>query len=140
MKEKLFAVALATSAVGCMVGAAPESAAGPAQPMSAKAAAELEEELRGRVAGNPVSCVHNRDLRTNQAIGDQAILFQGRNLNIVYLNQPAGRCAGLTHGRALITRTYSTKLCAGDIAEIVEPVSGAGVGTCVLGDFTPYRR
>ena len=139
MTEKMIAMALALTAAGCTAEAPPYVAAAGPQPLAPKAAAELEEELRGRVPGRPQTCVQSRDIRANKAIGDQAILFQGRNLNIVYLNQPAGRCPGLLHGRTLITRTYSTRLCAGEIAEIVEPVSGTSVGTCILGEFTPYR-
>ena len=101
---------------------------------------ELARALGNRVAGPPTSCVHQRDIRSSRSIGDSLIVFQGRNNSIVYLNEPRARCAGLTRNSALVTRTYSNKLCAGDIAEIVEPVSGAGFGSCVLGDFTPYRR
>jgi hypothetical protein len=133
MMKKLILIALAGIA-GASI------AAQPAGDLSPKDESELARALGNRVAGPPTSCVHQRDIRSSRSIGDGLIVFQGRNNSIVYLNEPRARCAGLTRNSALITRTYSTKLCAGDIAEIVEPVSGAGFGSCVLGDFTPYRR
>ncbi|HEV2748086.1 MAG TPA: hypothetical protein VGW34_12415 [Allosphingosinicella sp.] len=114
-------------------------AAGPA-PMSAAAEDELARELAGRSPDRPVSCVSQRDLRGNRTIGDELILFQGRTSGVVYLNRPEAGCPGLNLGRALVTRTTSSQLCAGDIATVFEPVSGAEFGGCVLGDFTPYRR
>jgi hypothetical protein len=40
----------------------------------------------------------------------------------------------------MVTRTTSTRLCEGDIATVVDPVSGIFHGSCALGAFTPYRR
>ena len=99
---------------------------------------DLAEALAGRTAGTPVPCVSQRDLRSNRSVGD-AILFDGPG-DIVYVNRPAGGCPSLDFGRVLITRTTSSRLCRGDIATVVDPVSGTEYGGCGLGDFVPYRR
>jgi hypothetical protein len=98
---------------------------------------ELAEELRGRVAGQPQSCVQLRNLRGNHSAGD-AIIFEGQG-DVIYVNRPAGGCPDLGHGRALQTRSFSTQLCRGEIATVFDPVSGIQYGSCGLGDFVPYR-
>ena len=109
----------------------------PPMEMSASAQAELAAELRGRVAGQPQSCVPRRELGGNRAIGHSGILFNGTGRSLVYVNEAA--CPELSPFLAIRTRSPSARLCAGDIAEIFDPVSGVTVGACALGRFTPYR-
>ena len=126
--KKIIALSLLPLA-GCM--------AEPPMEMSASAQAELAAELRGRVAGQPQSCVPRRDLRGNRAIGDSAILFNTAGNSLVYVNDAP--CPELRRQYAIVTRSPSAQLCAGDVAEIVDPVSGFTLGACPLGRFTPYR-
>ena len=107
--------------------------------LTADAQAELARELEGRTAGDPVPCVSQRDLRGNRSIGEEVILFDGPG-DLVYVNRPAGGCPSLDYGRALSTRTTSTRLCRGDLARVFDPTSGIEYGGCSLGDFVPYRR
>ncbi len=101
--------------------------------------AKLDKALRGFEQSGPAqSCVNHRDLGGNKSVGD-AILFSGKG-GRVYVNRPAGGCANINLGRALVTRTTSTQLCRGDIASVVDPVSGANYGGCGLGEFVPYKR
>ena len=101
--------------------------------------ARLDKALRGFEQSGPAqSCVNHRDLGGNKSVGD-AILFSGKG-GRVYVNRPAGGCANINLGRALVTRTTSTQLCRGDIASVVDPVSGANYGGCGLGEFVPYKR
>ena len=105
-----------------------------------RAEAELADELEGRVAGEPVTCISQRDIRAHEAAGDGLILFEGRG-DVDYLNHPqGGGCPTLRFGRALVFRTTSTRLCAGEVASVIEPVSGGSYGSCILGEFTPYRE
>ena len=106
---------------------------------SADTQAELAGALRNYTqAGEPVSCVSTRSLQGNRSAGD-AIIFSGIG-DRIWVNRPAGGCPELNSGRTLVTRTSSTQLCRGDIANVVDPVSGIGFGACGLGDFVPYRR
>ena len=107
----------------------------------ANSEAKLAAELRGyEQSGPPVSCVNQRDLAGNRSAGDDAIIFTGRNSGTLYVNRPAGGCAELRFGRALVTRTTTSQLCRGDIATVLDPVSRTQFGGCGLGDFTPYDR
>ena len=127
----LVTLAMAGLVAGCM---APE----PVE-LSADAQAELSRELEGRVAGDPVPCLNQRDIRGNRSVGEAVLLFDGPG-DIVYVNRPAGGCPSLDHGRALSTRTMGTRLCRGDLARVFDPTSGIEYGGCSLGDFVPYRR
>ena len=81
-----------------------------------------------------------RDLRGNRSFGEGAIVFDGPTRATLYVNRPSGGCPDLGFGRALVTRTPSTRLCQGDIATVVDLSSRTSFGACGLGEFTPYRR
>ena len=100
--------------------------------------AALAEATAGRVAGEPVACVNQVGLRNTRTVGD-AILYEGPG-DVLYVNHGNGGCGVLEHGRAIRTRTPSTRLCRGDIVTAFDPVSGMEFGGCSLGDFVPYRR
>lgn len=102
-------------------------------------AMELADAIDGRVAGEPMSCVNQRDLLGNRSAGEGAVIFTGRG-DLIYVNRPAAGCPELDSGRALITRTTSSRLCRGDIVSVVDTLSGTSFGACGLGDFVPYRR
>lgn len=101
--------------------------------------ARLADELRGRVAGEIVSCVEARDLGGNHAVSENAVIFNGPG-NLVYLNRPAGPCPGLIRDRVLVPTVASGRICAGDVARTYDPARNVRLGACVLGPFTPYRR
>jgi len=110
------------------------------QSPSERDAARTAQLMAGRTAGTPVSCVNMRDLGSSRSTGDGGILFEGPGRRIVYVNRPAGGCPDLGPGRTLVTRTTTTRLCRGDIAQVVDPVSRVNYGGCGLGDFVPYTR
>lgn len=130
--KQIFLLALAGLAAGCIADE-------PVAP-SAAASARLAEALAGRVAGAPVDCVSQRDLRGNRSAGEGAIIFDGPG-DLIYVNRPPGGCPTLDSGRFLVTSTPSGRLCRGDIVTVADS-SGGGqqYGSCGLGDFTPYRR
>jgi hypothetical protein len=106
----------------------------------ARAAAEagLAEALAGYSPGATTSCVNSRDLEGNRSFGEQAILFDGTG-DRQYLNRP-NNCPTLGYGRALRVRSVSTRLCRGDIADVIDLSSRVSYGGCSLGDFTEYTR
>ena len=57
----------------------------------------------------------------------------------VYRNELLGNCSGVgDQNYALVTNSYSGRLCRGDIAKVVDLQSGMMVGSCAIGDFVPY--
>jgi hypothetical protein len=101
-------------------------------------AERLEKALAGRTAGKPMSCVSLRDLSGSEVIGDDIIYRVNRTL--LYRNQSSGGCESARRGDALVTRTYSSRLCQGDIVRTADLQAGFESGSCVLGKFTPYRK
>jgi len=107
---------------------------------SAKSAQKLGKALAGRTAGQPVSCIGNMRGSDMTIVDDYTLLF--KEGGTVYVQKPRGGCYGLGNGTyTLVTRLNgSNRLCSGQIGEIVDRVSGYGFGSCVFGDFVPYRK
>lgn len=107
--------------------------------MSAAPAPEtLDQVLAGRTAGPSVACVSLRALGDNRSV-DGAIVFGG-GTHRLYVNRPSQPCPSLAYGRSLIVPSPTGQLCRGDIARVVDLASGAEIGGCGLGEFTPYDR
>ncbi len=122
---------------GCAGAPSPSEEAAAAR-RHANAEAELADALKGKTPGKPVSCVNLRDIRSTKTIGDRTLIY-GVNSRLIYRNDPAGGCPASGAGRTLVTRTPSNQLCRGDIVRVVDLTAGFDVGSCALGDFTPYR-
>ncbi len=123
----------------CAHGGAPDAPAR-AQAKADEADAKLAVALSGMIAGPSQDCVNERDLGSNESYGGRVILFHDTIDDVVYVNRPPTGCAGLDSGRALRVRTPAARLCRGDVMTVFEPVSGMDLGSCSLGEFTPYRR
>lgn len=107
---------------------------------SAKSAEKLGKALAGRTAGQPVSCISNMRGSNMTVIDDYTILF--KEGGTIYVQKPHDGCYGLGNGSySLVTRIAgSNRLCSGQIGELVDRVSGYGYGSCVFGEFVPYRK
>jgi hypothetical protein len=102
--------------------------------------AKLAAALQGyEPSGPPVSCIESRGLQGNHSAGEGAIIFESAGSSL-YVNRPRVSCPELKSGRALRTRSTSTRFCSGDIVTVFDPVANFEYGSCSLGDFTPYRR
>ncbi|MDQ3246047.1 MAG: hypothetical protein M3Q52_03980 [Pseudomonadota bacterium] len=109
---------------------------------NARAEAELQKALIGKVAGAPLDCLQRSRTQDMIRIDGNTILFRdGRNR--IYRNEINGVCDGLDRSStALVTRNLGGggQLCRGDIAQVVDTSTGMTVGSCSLGDFVPYTR
>lgn len=133
--RRLIPLILAGAIAGC--SAAPPQ---PAEPLSAKQQTRLNQLLGDKVAGTPQSCLPNWRTHDMVAIDDSTIIFR-ESPGRVWLQKPQNPCNLLSAGPyALVTRSSTGQLCRGDIAQVVDTMSGTNVGTCVMGDFVPYTR
>ena len=106
---------------------------------SASAQRQYDNLLAGKVAGPAERCLSTHRSSDMTIIDDNTILF--RDGRTVYVNHPLGGCNNLHQsGRALVTRNFGSQLCRGDLATVVDNVSGMSVGACSLGDFVPYTK
>ena len=101
-------------------------------------AARLARALAGRTPGAPLRCVDRARLADMESHGS-TILYGGTGRRL-FRNDTVGNCAGLGRGDILVTRSFGSELCAGDIATTVNPSSGVLSGSCSLGPFVPYTR
>lgn len=125
----------ATAAIGL---AACATAMSQPEPRSVKAQATYDKLLAGKTAGRPANCLPLLRSHDMVVIDDNTILY--RDGRTTYVNQPLGSCNLLSRGSyALVTRSFGSQLCRGDIANVVDASTGVTVGSCALGDFVPYK-
>ena len=98
----------------------------------------LEKALAGKAPGKPTSCIPITQVRSTSYFGNRTILYR-MNSKLVYRNDPAGGCPGMNRYTALVTRTPTGQLCAGDIAFVRDFSANFTSGACSLGEFVPYR-
>lgn len=108
------------------------------QPLTDKQTAELDKALAGKVAGEKVSCI-NREPQTNLTVISNNVLLYKVNRKLVYKSELIGSCNGLTRGDIIITRSFGSQMCRGDMTTTADRMSGMMSGACALGDFIPYR-
>lgn len=114
--------------------------AGKSPALTDKQAARLEKELEGLEAGTPLTCISTRPQSTFRVISDTVVLYRVSS-RLIYKNEVLGVCSGLTRaGNTLITRSWSTQQCRGDMATVTNLKVGVPVGYCSLGAFVPYTR
>lgn len=137
MFKRIAALSLAAAAAGCMSYMDDEPYAG--EPPSLRDEQRLAEELHDKVPGPPQDCIMGRDADRMSTIGNETILFRTSG-SLVYRNDIPGGCPMAGSSRRLERRTISTNLCRGEQLNVVDNQTGAYFGTCILGDFVPYRR
>ena len=100
--------------------------------------ADLARALRGRVAGEPVSCIDLHRVRSSRVIPGTAILYDAGS--VIYVNRPRNGAEELNRFDTLVTRTPSTQLCSVDVVHTVDLSSNTFTGSVFLDEFVPYRR
>jgi len=103
----------------------------------ARAMKELDKALTGYTAGEAQLCLDPRTIRNPEAFGEKTLIFrQGKA--IIWRSDTKGGCDELGDDK-LETRQFGSRMCRGDRATTVD-ITGDETGSCVLGDFVPYRR
>ncbi len=119
---------------------APTDTASVPAPIGEKQAKMLAKELKGKVAGTPVTCISSHDRYDPIRISDDMLLYRASG-RLVYQNKLRGVCTGLARDDDIIvTETFGGQYCRGDIIRLVDRMSGFPGGFCSLGEFTPYRK
>lgn len=113
----------------------------PPPPDSVVAQNKLNTLLAGKVAGRPTECIPTTQAGSPSFIAPGAIAFT-RDPGKVYVSDVRGTgCEGLANPRySLVSTSHGSNLCSGDIVQVRDLQTGAMVGACSLGEFTPYTR
>ncbi len=100
--------------------------------------AELADELKGRVAGEPVSCINLSNVRSVRIIDRTAIIYDAGR--VLYVNRPRSGARSLDRWDTLVTRLHTNRLCRPEVVRLYDSASRFETGAVFLGDFVPYRR
>ncbi|WP_375395437.1 hypothetical protein [uncultured Sphingomonas sp.] len=104
--------------------------------------AKLQRRLAGLVPGKPQSCIAQYDTRDAQvsSYGNTILYTLGRDT--AYRSDTSGGCSDLggSGHNILVTKTFSSQLCQGDIATTVDNSSHFQSGSCGFGPFVRYSR
>lgn len=135
MRKIIYSIALA------LMLAAPAAHSGTAEvKISDKEQAEFDKIIKGRTAGEPVSCITRADQDRLTVIGDKYLVYQrSSNPQTIYVNEPYGGCRNAEHN-TLVTRKSTSQLCRGEIAQIKDLTSGMSMGSCSFSAFVPYSK
>jgi hypothetical protein len=113
-----------------------------AAPAGAKPRLDPEQRLaraiEGRVAGDPVSCVNLRSIRSSRIIDRTAIIYDAGGT--LYVNRPRSGRESLDQWDVMVTRPFNSQLCSIDVVHLYDSTSRMQTGAVFLGDFVPYRR
>lgn len=104
---------------------------------SPQAQREYDQLIAGKVAGPARTCLPSFNANDMVIIDEQTIAYR-QGSGRVYINHMRGPCSGLGGNTTLVTRTFGTETCSGDIARVVDVPSRMTVGSCAFGDFIPY--
>jgi hypothetical protein len=127
---KKIAIALATATA---LLAAPAVSAKPKLTGEQK----LAKILKGREAGEPVSCIDLNRARNTRIIDKTAIVYDAGS--VIYVNRPAN-AKHLDDDDILVTRLHSNRLCNVDIVHTKDRTMFFPTGFVSLEKFVPYRK
>jgi hypothetical protein len=118
-----------------LAGAAAQSADKPTR--LEKSAARLTEMLKGRTAGEPVSCIPEFQASKVEIIEGVALVYGvGR---ILYVAKP-DRPETMQWDDVMVVRRTGSQLCNTDIVRTVDRMSGFTTGVVFLSKFVPYKK
>ncbi len=101
--------------------------------------AQAERLLAGKVAGDPVSCISAFDAVRPVDLPGGGVAYHRSNSE-AYVQDFGGTCDIRSSADVYLVRTSTmTQLCRGDIAQAVSRLNNFPIGSCVYGDFIPYR-
>jgi hypothetical protein len=114
----------------------------PPQPVtrSAQGQRDFERLTAGKVAGPAIACIPSYAINDQTIIDGRTIAFRSGGGATVYIAHLSEGCELAGRGTyALVSRKFgSADTCRGDIEQVVDTVNHINVGSCVVGDITPY--
>jgi hypothetical protein len=125
------AVPLSLLLAACTTTAASEQS-------DAREQARLDRALAGLTPGAPLHCVRHDQVNEIRTFEGTILYVAGRGR--IYRNNVVGGCPGLRRGDIVVSKSFGSQYCAGDIIQTRSPTGGTLSGSCSLGEFTPYTR
>lgn len=140
MSRKSAAFILAALAPIALSACAASQQSAEAEALTPDQLALLDRHLGGKVAGEPVSCIPSTSGSMETIRVSDSVLLYRVSGRLVYKNDLRSSCPGLARDNdVIVSRSFGTGPCRGDIIRLVDRASGIGGPSCSLGNFTPYR-
>jgi hypothetical protein len=100
--------------------------------------AALAQELAGRTAGTPKSCISTSQAQNLRVIDAQTLAYNdGPTIWVTHLGAP---CPGMqTLSTVIVEPQLGGQYCKGDHVRGLEQGAIIPGATCFIGDWTPYR-
>lgn len=138
--SKSFVVLTAIAAPALLAGCSADMDSTP-KPLTDKQASILSKEIAGKTAEKPTNCISNSYANDMIRVSDNILLYRASG-RLVYKNElKGGGCPGLARDTDIVViETYGGQYCEGDLIKLVDRTSGIQGPSCVLGEFTPYRK
>lgn len=111
----------------------------PATAQNSRGEQMLAKMLDGRVAGAPVNCIRQHNIRSTEIIPGTGIVYEMSG-GTRYLNRPSSGEESLRRSDVLVSKTYSPQLCSVDLVYRYDPMTRTRFGAVALGEFVPYER
>jgi hypothetical protein len=105
---------------------------------AAKDQAQLDKYLAGLTPGKPQDCIEQYPTYETLRAGNTILYRYGAHL--IYRTDTDGGCFGLRRGDAIITETFNSHFCRGDIVRTADLVTHTPSGSCTFGAFIPYTK
>ena len=100
---------------------------------------KLAKALAGRVAGEPVDCIMQREIRTARIYDHIGILYEMNN-GLYYVNTPKSGASSLDWSDIMVTDTHSNQLCSIDVVKLMDSSTHMQTGFVGLDKFVPYAK
>lgn len=100
---------------------------------------KLEKALQGRVAGKPVDCIMQRDIRSTRIYDGVGIVYEMNN-GTWYVNRPKSGASSLSWNDILLTDTHTNQLCSIDVVKLIDSSTRMQTGFVGLDKFVPWTK
>ncbi|HYG30182.1 MAG TPA: DUF6491 family protein [Allosphingosinicella sp.] len=98
----------------------------------------LARQLAERVAGEPDRCVSRIGSTSLHPVDRRTLVYD--TPGTLWVNRLRAECPGLRPDSLIVIEASGESYCRNDRFRAVERGSSIPGPTCLLGDFTPYRR
>lgn len=136
MTGKLRFIALLSGATLASCTTAP-----PAPVRDARAQAQYQQLVSGKIAQAPISCVPNFNTNDMVVVDGRTIAFRvgARTTYVAYLSPGCDLIGSGSY--ALVSRQFGGGgTCRGDIQQVLDVSSRMNVGSCTIAEIIPYTR
>ncbi len=99
---------------------------------------QLAKMLEGRVAGEPVDCIHTPSVTSTRVIDKTAIVYDAGST--LYVQRPRTGAESLDDDDVLVTKLTGAQLCSVDTIQLHDRTGGFWRGFVGLDKFVPYKR